>query len=333
MENGELRLVLEENLSGYQVNQWHYESIMHKINGESTRISSKRGARFYYAFSYKKSVCIAMLVLLMLSVTALAATLLPSITQWLQERKDSDRLGEMSISNSSVTALMWDDMNIKVHTSASDGASFLCSVSFESKISLLVPYSGFVSDLDDIVVDNPDGKPITYVSINAICGIYDQEIYTAQYADDGTLYIMSEGLGDVASVPEMNIILKTVKAGKKDEKTLTVPLEQLPIVKAMRLCSPVRLGETGYVLESLLLNKTSLRTYVERNVVIDSQPLSYALKRPSVIIIDEQGDEVLHYWSYSDDMPLNLTVQVWSENRQELLYEHQLTKTDFEEVQ
>ena len=331
MKPDKLKQVIAENLSGYQVNDVHYRAIMHRVND---RENEGKNARVQYTWIHpRKSVCVALLVLLMMSVTTLAATIIPNVSMWLQERADASRLGNASVFEVDVPTMHMGSITATVKEAVSDGRSFLCSIKFESDDELIIPYSGYDSDIADMHVENPNDLPITYVSLTASFGDFDQEIYTSEYDEHGALYIMSEGFADATIPSNMTITLKTLHGDKTEVHTLTVPIQQLSTVAKQELDAPLPLGETGYVLEKLSLHKTELKTYIDWNVQINSQPIAYAIKHPFVILVDKYGNELNGYWPYTNEVPLDLTIQVWAKDKAELLFEQHLSVEDFKEVQ
>ncbi len=51
----------------------------------------------------------------------------------------------------------------------------------------------------------------------------------------------------------------------------------------------------------------------------------------SFCLVDDQGHEITRSWPYDAGMPSTLTVQVWSRDRTECLYEIRLTENNWKE--
>jgi len=329
MKQEELKRALEENLSGYQATRKQYDAIILKI----IRSDDVQPQRKRIRLSLKRVAVGMLAALVLLTATALAVGYWPGVYQWLFQRRDAERLGSVESLEARMTSLYFDhDMTITVVEAAADEGSFLCNIKVASSHELVVPFSGSMQEIDSISVENPQGLPVNYVSMQAVCGGFDQEIYTTSHDNEGALSIMSEGFGDVGAADELTVTVKRVREGEITEEHVSVPVKKLPTLQEARLRVPIALGDTGYTMETLTLRRTALRTYVDWHAEMQSQPLAYALKHPFIRLVDADGKEINRFWPYNEKTPLSLTIQVWSKDQTELLYERTLSIEDFEEV-
>lgn len=329
MNSEQLKHILEENMSGVQADRFQYQSILLQISKDHKNKSFciQRGT-----FCLHKGVLVTILVMLLMSATAFAVSVFPNVYQWLVQRTDAVRLNNLNIDSTNTESFQMGTIEVTILEAVSDGNSFLCNLRFNSVEELLIPYGGFRSELVEKDMDNPEGLPVAYISVHTRCGDYDNEIYTAEYDDQGVLYIMCEGIGNVESESELLVAISIERSGESTQKKVAVPIQQLSTLQELCLITPLRLGDTGYVIDRLSLLKTELRTYVDWNVSVDHPPLTYAIKCPFVVLIDSQGNVVHHYWAYQNEAPYDLTIQLWSDDRDELLYTKTLSIKDFEEV-
>lgn len=328
MNSEQLKRILEENMSGVQADTYQYQSILLQISKDHQTKSYciQRGA-----FYLHKSVLVTILVTLLISATAFAVSTFPNIYQWLAQRTDAVRLNNLSIDSTNTESIQMGTVEVTIMEAVSDGKSFLCNLRFDSVEELLIPHSGFRSELVEKDIVNPEGLPVVYISINTRCGDYDHEISTAKYDDQGALYIMCEGFGNVGSESELLVAISIEEGGENTKKEVAVPIQRLSTFQELCLIAPLRLGDTGYVIDRLSLLKTELRTYVDWTVTVDDPPLAYAIKSPFVKLLDIHGNEVQHFWAYEAGAPYNLIVQLWSGDESELLYTTTLSIADFKE--
>lgn len=319
MEKEAIRHCLETHLSGYHATPRDLDAVLARLAAESDAAASRHAPRL------RRLAAVGLLVLALLATatTAYATGGFSRVMDWLRDRRDAARLGHAVIETAAQAPVTLGRAAFRVTEAFTDGYGFFCGVEVTAE-------NGRVLPLPD-TADTPLDPAVSYVRVIVRCDGIEQELFTVTQGEDGTLALLCEGFCPPDSAGAMEATLAVTRDGRTEEAHIPVPCQVLPVLKKAVLKQPLPLGDTGYTLDRLTLVQTALRTYVDWHASLENQPLIYALRHPELCLVDDQGHEITRSWFYGAGMPFALTVQVWSRDRTECLYETRLTENDWKE--
>lgn len=297
------------------------ETKMHSLLQEEKRSFTVR----------KPMLVLAVILLLLLSMGALAATFIPSIQVWLSGWTLSDAVGQIQTTKGTLAAVQVEGVTFTCVEAMADDRMYFANIRAEGKGDvLLVPYSGQDWEASTEGVSNPQNLPIVFVHATVRCGGKAELSDITKDAEKNTLYFLCNGSIEANhSSDQMTLVADVLMDGKTTRKTVPFSIDRLPTIEDYSIPKPIVLGNTGYTLTALSLHRTAFRTYVEYDFVLENMPLEMALKQPTLHLMQKDGSRLFRYWPYDEDVPEEIRVEVWNRSRDELLFEQTLTPSDF----
>lgn len=284
------------------------------------------------SFPFRKPLLmLAVILLLLLSMGALAATLIPSIQAWLSGWAFSDAVGQIQTTKGALAAVEVEDVTFTCVEAMADDRMYFANIRAEGTGDvLLVPYSGQDWEASAEGVANPRNLPIVFVHATVRCGGEAELSDITEDTQNNTLYFLCNGSMEAnQSSDQMTLAADVLIDGKTTRKAVSFTIDRLPTIEDHSIPEAIVLGNTGYTLTSLSLHRTALRTYVEYDYVLENMPLEMALKQPTLSLTQKDGSRLFRYWPYDEGVPEEIRVEVWNRSRDELLFEQTLTPSDF----
>ncbi len=137
------------------------ETKMHSLLQEEKRSFTVR----------KPMLVLAVILLLLLSMGALAATFIPSIQVWLSGWTLSDAVGQIQTTKGTLAAVQVEGVTFTCVEAMADDRMYFANIRAEGKGDvLLVPYSGQDWEASTEGVSNPQNLPIVFVHATVRCG-------------------------------------------------------------------------------------------------------------------------------------------------------------------
>jgi len=281
--------------------------------------------------SKRPILVLAVVLSLLLSMGALAATLIPSIQAWLSGWTFSAAVGQIQTTKGSLATVQVEGITFTCVEAMADDRMYFANIRAEGKGDvLLVPYSGQDWQASAEGISNPQNLPIVFVHATVRCGGEAELSDFAEYAESNTPYFLCNGSMEANHSPDqMTLVADVLMDGKTTRKTVPFSIDQLPTIEDYSIPEPLVLGNTGYTLTSLSLHRTAFRTYVEYDFVLENMPLEMALKQPTLHLMQKDGSRLFRYWPYDEGVPEEIRVEVWNRSRDELLFWQTLTPSDF----
>lgn len=279
----------------------------------------------------KPALLPAVILLLLLSMGALAATLIPSLQAWLASRTFSDAVGQVQPTKGTLATVQVDGITFTCVEAMADDRMFFAIIRAEGEDNvLLVPYSGQDWEASAEGIANPDKLPIVFVYATVRCGGEAELNDITADTENNTTYFLCNGYMEANHASDqMTLVADVLIDGKTTRKTVPFSIDRLPTIEDYSIPEPIVLGNTGYTLTTLSLHRTAFRTYVEYDYVLENMPLEMALKQPTLSLTQKDGSRLFRYWPYDEGMPDAIRIEVWSRSRDERLFEQTLTSSDF----
>lgn len=279
----------------------------------------------------KPMLVLAVILLLLLSMGALAATIIPSIQAWISGWTFSDAVGQIETAKGSLAAVQVEGITFTCVEAMADDRMYFANIRAEGKGDvLLVPYSGQDWEASAEGIPNPDDLPIIFVHATVHWGGEAELFDVTEDTENNTPYFLCNGSMEANhSSDQMTLVADVLMDGKTTRKTVPFSIDRLPTIEDYSIPEPIILGNTGYTLTALSLHRTAFRTYVEYDYVLENMPLEMALKQPTMHLTQKDGSRLFRYWPYDEGVPEEIHVEVWNRSRDELLFEQTLTPSDF----
>lgn len=284
------------------------------------------------SFPFRKPLLmLAVILLLLLSMGALAATLIPSIQAWLSGWAFSDAVGQIQTTKGALAAVEVEGITFTCVEAMADDRMYFANIRAEGTGDvLLVPYSGQDWEASAEGIANPRNLPIVFVHATVRCSGEAELSDITEDTQNNTLYFLCNGSTEAnQSSDQMTLAADVLIDGKTTRKAVSFTIDRLPTIEDHSIPEPIILGNTGYTLTSLSLHRTAFRTYVEYDYVLENMPLEMALKQPILSLTQKDGTRLFRYWPYEEGVPEIIRVEVWNRSRDELLFEQTLTPSDF----
>lgn len=279
----------------------------------------------------KPLLVLAVILLLLLSMGALAATFIPSIQAWLSGWTFSDAVGQIQTTKGSLAAVQVEGITFTCVEAMADDRMYFANIRAEGKGDvLLVPYSGQDWEASTEGISNPQNLPIVFVHATVRCGGEAELSDITEDTENNTTYFLCNGSLEASrSSDQMILVADVLIDGKTTRKTIPFSIDRLPTIENYSIPEPIILGNTGYTLTALSLHRTAFRTYVEYDFVLENMPLEMALKQPTMHLTQKDGSRLFRYWPYEEGVPEEIHVEVWNRSQDELLFWQTLTPSDF----
>lgn len=274
---------------------------------------------------------LAVVLLILVSMAALAVAMIPSIQAWISGWTISDAVGQIQTTKGSLATVQAEGITFTCVEAMADDRMYFANIRAQAEDDvLLVPYSGLDWQASAEGIPNPDQLPIVFVHATVRCGGEAEVSEITEGAENNAYYFLCNGyLAATHSPDEMTMVVSVLKDGITTQKTVPFSIRLLPTVEDYSLPELLILGNTGYTLTSLSLHRTTFRTYVEYDYVLENMALDMALKQPTLQLTQIDGTRLFRYWPYDEGAPEVIRVEVWDRTRNELLFEQILTPADF----
>ncbi len=257
-----------------------------------------------------------MICLLLLVTTAVAWILYPSLSAWFADRQDGVSISPTFLTkelpSAPISTAIVGDVQFQFWEAYTDhycfGVNVQCTPKEPSDSLVIKPYGGLLSELPE----DPIGENVRFVSVESVYGYSTSEIYTCYELQEDHLWIQSEGQSNAV---EESLICRISVASYHNEwdivyAEMPIPTQSLEILDQCELSDVVIFPKTNYELHALSFLQTQLRVYYHYEGNGEHQPISYATRDLSMIVVDETGERITTPLPYDCPIPQKLSVQI-----------------------
>lgn len=263
---------------------------------------------------HHKPVLVLTILLVLISVGALAWSFGPSIRTWFEQRLDNANVAPVDsfqeTPSTPIASTQIGNISILVWEAMADEQTFLSNVEWIAKGNVkLVAYSGLKQDLP-----SPLDASVVYVSVSTWYGGASQEIFSISQGTENRVSILSEGWDYQATEEPMTFSCSIVylENGQINTETNTVsaPVRKKQTLETAKLRAPLVFPITGYELTELHMLRTELRIYWGYTSSGKNQQLPYAIRNLQLRIVDSTGQVLPDKLPYHTMLPERLEAQI-----------------------